>query len=185
MKTSHTTKMILPDSTVLLTPSKIEARRLPFDDRILLTASGTEEGICNIHWQLLPIPIFPATFAVIGERCEAIGAFPYKVQGIFTYPPEEDTLIVQTEEGPVTVIIQPSILPELGPEVDLTNPNLAIGCSYFSISMDEAISNAIEQFQKRFPGEDSLNAAVVSSWFSAGGSPVGLSAFCVLMERQV
>lgn len=174
------------EKSILLNPTTIKAYRSPFlPNFVTLYAEGREDGICNIHWTELPIPIFPSVFAVVGQRCAAIGDFPYQTSHSFPYPDSESKVIVQTPDGEKTIPIE--ALPEdentsqLKEIQSLLTSNTVMGMAPFSSDYQTAFQNAVDQLYKKFPGH--INAQVIRSGFVAAGSPIGIAYTYVVMEQ--
>ena len=60
-------------------------------------------------------------------------------------------------------------------------PNEATGFAYDSTDLGQAFSNAIDNLRTKFPGN--INAVVKTIGFSAFGSPVGVAATFVTVQK--
>lgn len=171
--------------TVILTPEKINAFRLPNGD-VALDASGREDGICNIRWEKSAAIPFPPIYMVVGEQCGAIGNFPFQTRKVISYPTNIDYVNVQTGEGSVKVQIVPVPADTEGlaeaQAVEKTGPDEVVGYSYNQVNVDGAISNAISKLRKTHNG--AINAVVKETGFVAVGSPIGIAYLYVVMEQK-
>ena len=67
--------------TVALLPEQVTATYA--GDRLVIHASGHEDGVADIHVEESPIRIFPPQFLLVGRPSPAIGSFPYATTGVF------------------------------------------------------------------------------------------------------
>lgn len=184
-------KLVLPEQTVLLTPSSIKAFRLEVcPELVFLYAEGEAAGVNDIRWTelfwyILP-PIGPPVFAVVGDAVPIPLIFPYQKWGMFFYPQELDSLTVVTTEGEVGVSIE--FIPEhennshLKTALLLPNSNAVMGIAPNSTDFQTAFNSAAQQLQSKFPGR--TNGQVTRSGFVAAGLPIGIAFTYVIMEQM-
>ena len=60
-------------------------------------------------------------------------------------------------------------------------PNEATGYAFDSTDLERAFSNAIDNLRTKFPG--TINAVVKTIGFSAVGSPIGIAATYVTVQK--
>jgi len=96
---------------ILLNPEKIKAIYDNSSNTLTIEASGTEDGICNIQIQQVPMNLQNNEFMVIGEHTPAIGSFPYNISANFHILNAPKNIIIKTTTGdkqvPVSCINQP------------------------------------------------------------------------------
>ena len=134
-----------------------------------------------------PLTIYPPEYQIMTCACPEIGSFPYNVHAWFHLAEQPETVTVHTASGPQKVEVKafPADLAE-----DTATPSLltaaptegeVIGMSPNSIDVNRAITAAVAQLQKQYPGN--VHATVVETGFVAVGSPVGI-AFLYVRMRQ-
>ena len=62
-----------------------------------------------------------------------------------------------------------------------TNENQVVGYAYNSSNINKAIEDAVVKLRKKF--SNGVSARMVDSGFVAGGSPVGIAYYYVVMEQ--
>jgi hypothetical protein len=134
-----------------------------------------------------PLTIYPPEYQIMTCACPQIGSFPYNVHAWFHLAEQPETVTVHTASGPRKVEVKP-FPAELSE--DTATPNLltaepvegeVVGMSPNSIDVNRAITAAVAQLQKQYPGN--VHATVVETGFVAVGSPVGI-AFLYVRMRQ-
>lgn len=171
------------EKIVMLNPSKVMAYRLP-NGKVMVTATGHEDGYCKIHIQSTPVEIIPPIYAVYGTQCAIPGYFPYTISVVIDYPTDKNTLAFQTTHGQLNVSIAPGNTEDLKAMTDLENTvgnNQVIGYAHNSINYQTAFADAVSQLQQKAPGQ--IKAKVVSSGFVGGSTHVGPTFTYIIMEN--
>jgi hypothetical protein len=92
---------------VLLTPEQVTATYDMTTNKIIIEASGREDGVMNIHIEEVQASLNSPTFMTIGETSAAIGNFPYSTKQEFTAMSAPSQITMKTTQGdkqyPVTI----------------------------------------------------------------------------------
>jgi len=83
---------------IILTPTEVTATYSK--DKLTIVAEGREDGVNNIDIVQSPKDIVPnTTFAVVGERAELIGMFPYRVERQFPMQGDPEYIEIERQMG--------------------------------------------------------------------------------------
>jgi hypothetical protein len=152
---------------------------------LFLRATGHAECAGNVSISESPLRIYPPEFQVMTCPCLEIGSFPYDVHAWFHLGEQPETVTVNTASGPQKVEVQgfPSdISDEIATPSALTDKladGEVVGVSPNSWDVNRAITDAVNQLQKAYPGR--LNATVTETGVVAVGSPIGIAFLYVRM----
>jgi len=170
-------------STEILYPDTVTAYRYGDAAEVTIVASGREDGFQKIKIEASLAQIYPAIYMVTGETSEAIGDFPYTVQKTAGYATDLDYVYFQMDNGTQKIPVY-DILKDKATPAALTSlsSNQVTGIAPNSSDINTAISSAIAKLRKLYP--NGINAKMVDSGFVAGGAPIGIAYYYVVMEQQ-
>lgn len=173
-------------NTQILYPDQVVVYRIGSDNKVTIVAKGREDGYCKIKIEQSMATIYPPIFMVSAEPCSVEGSFPYTVQKTIPYALDLDYLQFQTERGTERIAIH-DVMEDIEDskitaitEVE-TNENQVVGYAYNSSNINKAIEDAVAKLRKKF--SNGVSARMVDSGFVAGGSPVGIAYYYVVMEQ--
>jgi hypothetical protein len=172
-------------STTILYPESVSALRIGNDPRVTITAKGHADGYCKIQIVQSPATIYPPIYMVEGEQCGMIGYFPYTAQKTIPYSTDLDYVEFQMANGTQRIPIL-DVMKSDGPKpqaLAAVADDQVTGLAPNSSDINVAIADAISKLRAKYPGK-SINAQLKDSGFVAGGAPVGIAYYWVVMEQQ-
>lgn len=155
---------------------------------LYLTASGECECPQYASISETMITIYPPEYQITTCACSEIGLFPYNVHAWFHLAEQPEAVTVHTQEGPQKVEVEAfaaDLSDDLGTPEVLTaklSKGEVIGLSPNSWDINRAISYAVGQLEKLYPGN--VNAELIETGVVAAGSPVGVAFLYVRMKQS-